>query len=134
MYIHWVVSVPCIFTYYGYFCYLILHNLRNNSFRIVDPEPLPPYSHDTQVILNIKLQSTAGQSSLSVFIALVGKTTDFVVNYGLNLPLPYVVMTYFSSSSAFLNAFQVILEALLSASSSFNLFPLFVMCISDTGL
>lgn len=86
---------------------------------IVDPKLLPPYLHYTQVILNIKLQSTAGQSSLSVFIALVGKTTDFVVNYGLNLPLPYVVMTYFSSSSAFLNAFQVILEALLSASSNF---------------
>lgn len=60
-----------------------------------------------QVVLNIKLRSTTGQATTSVFIALIGKTTDFLVTYGLKMPLPYVVMCYFSSSSAFINGFQV---------------------------
>jgi len=60
-----------------------------------------------QITLNIKRQSTSGQASTSVLIALIGKTTDFLVTYGLLMPLPYVVMCYFSSSSAFINAFQV---------------------------
>ena len=60
-----------------------------------------------QIILNIERQSTSGQATTSVLIALVGKTTDFLVTYGLLMPLPYVVMCYFSSSSAFINAFQV---------------------------
>ena len=60
-----------------------------------------------QITLNIKRQSTSGQATTSVLIALVGKTTDFLVTYGLLMPLPYVVMCYFSSSSAFINTFQV---------------------------
>ena len=60
-----------------------------------------------QVILNIKLQSTSGQSTISVIITIVGKTMDFLVTYGLKMPLEYVVMCYFSSSTAFINGFQV---------------------------
>ena len=60
-----------------------------------------------QITLNIKRQSTSGQASTSVLISLVGKTTDFLVTYGLFIPLPYVVMCYFSSSTTFINGFQV---------------------------
>ena len=61
-----------------------------------------------QITLNIKRQSTSGQATTSVLIALVGKTTDFLVTYSLLMPLPYVVMCYFSSSSAFINILAVI--------------------------
>ena len=64
-----------------------------------------PYA--LQVILNIKLQSTSGQSTISVIITVVGKTMDFLVTYGLEMPLEYVIMCYFSSSTAFINGFQV---------------------------
>ncbi|XP_041358892.1 uncharacterized protein LOC121375483 [Gigantopelta aegis] len=60
-----------------------------------------------QVILNIKLRSTSGQSTKSVIIGIVGKTTDFISNYGLVIPMQYVIMTYFSSSVAFVNGIQV---------------------------
>lgn len=55
----------------------------------------------------MELQSTEGQSTISVFIATLGKSTDFLATFGLNIPLPYAVMCYYSSSSAFINAFQV---------------------------
>lgn len=55
----------------------------------------------------MKLQSTSGQSTVSVIITVFGKTMDFLVTYGLNMPLEYVVMCYFSSSTAFINGFQV---------------------------
>lgn len=61
-----------------------------------------------QLILNMKLQSTSGQSTISVVISVIGKSTDFFVTYGLNMPLEYVVMCYFSSSTTFINGFQVI--------------------------
>lgn len=60
-----------------------------------------------QIILNIRLQSTSGQSTVSVVITIIGKTTDFFVTYGLRMPLEYVVMCFFSSSTAFINGFQV---------------------------
>ena len=60
-----------------------------------------------QVILNFKLHSTTGQSTRSVAIALTGKMTDFVATYSLVLPLQYVIMTYFSSSVAYVNGIQV---------------------------
>ena len=60
-----------------------------------------------QLILNMKLQSTSGQSTISVVISVIGKSTDFFVTYGLNMPLEYVVMCYFSSSTTFINGFQV---------------------------
>lgn len=61
-----------------------------------------------QVILNMRIRSTSGQSRGSVFIAMVGKTTDFLGNYILVLPQQYVIMTYFSSSVAYTNGLQVL--------------------------
>lgn len=61
-----------------------------------------------QVILNMRIQSTSGQANLSVCIAMMGKTTDFLGNYILVLPKQYVVMTYFSSSVAYVNGLQVL--------------------------
>ena len=55
----------------------------------------------------MKLRSTKGQSTASVAIAMVGKTADFMSNNGLVLPLQYVIMSYFSSSVAYINGIQV---------------------------
>ncbi|WAR19760.1 hypothetical protein MAR_001598, partial [Mya arenaria] len=60
-----------------------------------------------QVILNMKLQSTSGQATSSVVIAMVGKTTDFLSTNGLVMPLQYVIMCYFSTSVAYVNGIQV---------------------------
>jgi len=38
---------------------------------------------------------------------LMGKTTDFLSNYLLGLPPQYVIMTYFSSTLAYINGVQV---------------------------
>ena len=56
----------------------------------------------------MRLQSTKGQATKSVILALVGKTTDFLSCYLLVLPIQYVVMAYFSSSVAYVNGLQVI--------------------------
>ena len=61
-----------------------------------------------QVILNLRLQTTSGQSRGSVLIAMAGKTTDFLGNFILVLPKQYVIMTYFSSSVAYVNGLQVL--------------------------
>ncbi|XP_077867617.1 cystinosin-like [Saccoglossus kowalevskii] len=61
-----------------------------------------------QVILNMQRQSTSGQSTLSVCISLVGKTTDFLSSYLLTRPLQFVIMAYFSSSMAYINGMQVV--------------------------
>jgi len=55
----------------------------------------------------MKLQSTNGQATSSVVIAMVGKTTDFLATNGLSMPLQYVIMCYFSSSVAYVNGIQV---------------------------
>ena len=55
----------------------------------------------------MKLKSTQGQSTYSVSISLIGKTTDFLSNYLLSMPLQFVIMTYFSSSVAYINGIQV---------------------------
>ncbi|PFX15997.1 hypothetical protein AWC38_SpisGene19759 [Stylophora pistillata] len=61
-----------------------------------------------QIILNMRLRTTDGQSPVSVELTLVGKTTDFLATYLLLLPLQNVVMIYFSSTTAFINGIQVI--------------------------
>ena len=61
-----------------------------------------------QVILNMRLRTTGGQATSSVVLTLMGKTTDFLSNYLLLLPPQYVVMTYFSSTLAYINGIQVI--------------------------
>lgn len=60
-----------------------------------------------QIMLNMRLQSTSGQSTGSVLIAMIGKTTDFISNNSLVLPIQYVIMVYFSSSVAYINGLQV---------------------------
>ncbi|KAH3880148.1 uncharacterized protein LOC127865028 [Dreissena polymorpha] len=60
-----------------------------------------------QVILNMRLQSTIGQATGSVLIAMIGKTTDFLATNGLVMPLQYVVMCYFSTAVAYINGLQV---------------------------
>ncbi|XP_045164238.1 uncharacterized protein LOC123528537 [Mercenaria mercenaria] len=60
-----------------------------------------------QIILNMRLESTSGQSTGSVLIAMIGKTTDFISNNSLVMPLQYVIMVYFSSSVAYINGLQV---------------------------
>ena len=60
-----------------------------------------------KVILNMRLRSTNGQSTPSVVLDLMGKTTDFLSNYLLRLPSQYVIMTYFSSTLAYINGVQV---------------------------
>lgn len=55
----------------------------------------------------MRLHSTSGQSTGSVIIAMVGKTTDFISTNGLVMPLQYVIMAYFSSSVAYVNGLQV---------------------------
>ncbi|XP_068750211.1 uncharacterized protein [Montipora capricornis] len=61
-----------------------------------------------QVTLNMHLRTTSGQSTLSVVLGLLGKTTDFLSNYLLLLPVQYVIMTYYSSTLVYINGIQVI--------------------------
>ena len=60
-----------------------------------------------QVILNLNRRSTDGQSTISVLITICGKTFDFISTYGLDLPIQYVIMAYFSSTAGLINGFQV---------------------------
>ena len=55
----------------------------------------------------MRLRTTSGQSTPSVVLDLMGKTTDFLSNYLLRLPPQYVIMTYFSSTLAYINGVQV---------------------------
>ena len=65
------------------------------------------YFNILQVLLNMRLQSTSGQATGSVCIAMIGKTTDFFATNILVMPFQYVIMCYFSSSVAYVNGFQV---------------------------
>lgn len=60
-----------------------------------------------QIILNMRLHSASGQSVGSAFIAMTGKTTDFIATNSLVLPIQYVIMRYFSTSVAYVNGLQV---------------------------
>ena len=55
----------------------------------------------------MRLRKTSGQSTPSVVIGVIGKTTDFLSNYLLRLPPQYVIMTYFSSTLVYINGVQV---------------------------
>ncbi|KAH3758081.1 cystinosin-like [Pelomyxa schiedti] len=61
-----------------------------------------------QLYLNFLLESTDGQSAVSITITLIGKTTDFISGYFLDMPPQVLVMTFFSSSTAFTNVIQAI--------------------------
>ena len=55
----------------------------------------------------MRLRTTSGQATPSVVLGLMGETADFLSNYLLLLPSQYVVMTYFSSTLAYINGIQV---------------------------
>uniref|UniRef100_A0A914PD19 Uncharacterized protein n=1 Tax=Panagrolaimus davidi TaxID=227884 RepID=A0A914PD19_9BILA len=61
-----------------------------------------------QIFLNIKRRSTYGIANLSVTITAVGKTTDFMQNYLLIMPIQYVIMAFFSSTVAQVSTLQVL--------------------------
>eukprot|EP00977_Amphora_coffeiformis_P005939 scaffold1267_cov171-Amphora_coffeaeformis.AAC.15 len=52
-------------------------------------------------------RSVSGQSVVSILITIVGKTTDSLATYLLVMPMQYKVVAFFSSTSAWLNAFMV---------------------------
>lgn len=62
-----------------------------------------------QIFLNMKNKSVMSQSKISLILTFIGKTTDFVSQYSLIMPQQYVYMTYFSSTLAYINIFQLIL-------------------------
>lgn len=59
-----------------------------------------------QLWLNVHRESTAGQAPQAITITFVGKTTDFISMFSLNLPTQFRVMTYFSTCSAYANVVQ----------------------------
>jgi hypothetical protein len=59
-----------------------------------------------QLWMNLRSSSTSGQSPETLFISFLGKTTDFIAMVSLEIPLQYRIMTYFSTSSAYLNIVQ----------------------------
>uniref|UniRef100_A0A914XUU8 Uncharacterized protein n=1 Tax=Panagrolaimus superbus TaxID=310955 RepID=A0A914XUU8_9BILA len=61
-----------------------------------------------QIFLNIKRRSTYGIANLSVTITAVGKTTDFMQNYLLIMPIQYLIMAFFSSTVAQISTLQVL--------------------------
>jgi len=52
-------------------------------------------------------RSVSGQSVVSILITIAGKTTDSLATYLLVMPVQYKVLAFFSSTSAWLNAFMV---------------------------
>ena len=59
-----------------------------------------------QLFLNFRRSSTSGQATLSVMLSFVGKTTDFLAAYLLDMPLQTAILAYFSSTTAYLNILQ----------------------------
>lgn len=54
------------------------------------------------------LQAVAGQSVISILITILGKTADSVSAYSLVMPEQTRILAYFSGTSAWLNAFMVL--------------------------
>jgi uncharacterized protein with PQ loop repeat len=59
-----------------------------------------------QLWMNTRSSSTRGQSPETISISFLGKTTDFIAMVSLDIPLQYRIMTYFSTSSAYINIIQ----------------------------
>lgn len=62
-----------------------------------------------QLFLNMKNKSVIAQSKITLILSFIGKTTDFISQYSLIMPNQYLYMTYFSSTLAYINVFQLIL-------------------------
>ena len=60
-----------------------------------------------QIFLNMRRRSTYGLANMMVTITAIGKTTDFMQNYILIMPIQYVIMAYFSSTVAQIQTLQV---------------------------
>ena len=61
-----------------------------------------------QLWLNASLGGTRGQAVGSVLITVVGKTADVLSSYLVQMPVQTQILCAFSSSTAYLNAFQVL--------------------------
>jgi hypothetical protein len=61
-----------------------------------------------QLYLNFKLGTTEGQSSITIMIAFIGKTSDIISTYSINFPIQVIIMNYLSTSSAYFNNIQMI--------------------------
>lgn len=59
-----------------------------------------------QIWLNARNHSTEGQSTHTITISFLGKTTDFLSMSCLNLPVQFRVMTFFSTAAAYVNISQ----------------------------
>lgn len=62
-----------------------------------------------QLFLNMQMNSTEGQSTISIVLVLFGKTSDALGAYSLDMPLQNMLMVYYSSSTAYLNFMQYLL-------------------------
>jgi hypothetical protein len=60
-----------------------------------------------QLYLNFKLNTTEGQSSITIMLAFIGKTTDIISTYAINFPIQIIIMNYLSSSTAYFNNIQM---------------------------
>lgn len=61
-----------------------------------------------QLWLNAKLRSGHGQSSLTVAVTVCGKSTDMFSAFFIKMPLQVRVLCFFSTSTAYIDALQVI--------------------------
>jgi hypothetical protein len=83
-----------------------------------------------QVFLNMKNKSIMSQSKISLILTFIGKTTDFISQYSLIMPQQYVYMTYFSSTLAYINIFQLILYHVKKRYKYFLLLKIFSLLIT----
>ena len=61
-----------------------------------------------QLFLNVEKRAVHGQAPASVFITVVGKTTDSMSAFLLAMPLQVRCLAYFSSTFGWINALQVV--------------------------
>lgn len=61
-----------------------------------------------QIYINFSSRSTLGQSSLTIICSFIGKSTDFVSAYTLDMPIQTVTLAFWSSSTAYINAVQML--------------------------
>ncbi|XP_074646926.1 uncharacterized protein LOC141902895 [Tubulanus polymorphus] len=101
-----VYTVSCLFVWIGILvldsCLDVYRQFQWVAIILWSTELFP------QIILNIIRKSTSGQSTVSVSLAVAGRSTDFLSAYGLLMPIQYVSMTYFTCSLVYINAAQVV--------------------------
>eukprot|EP01094_Clydonella_sp_ATCC50884_P021703 TRINITY_DN4834_c1_g1_i12.p1 TRINITY_DN4834_c1_g1~~TRINITY_DN4834_c1_g1_i12.p1 ORF type:complete len:278 (-),score=55.16 TRINITY_DN4834_c1_g1_i12:1191-2024(-) len=72
--------------------------------------PVALWSIETlfQVYVNERLRSTYGQSSAALLITMIGKCSDAISGFVLVVPVQTYLLTFFSSSTAFINGLQFV--------------------------